>query len=136
MTRIPFNPMTLLAGLLVLGMGPLAAQQAAPCRLPVDTVLATRGQALFTSRACVGCHTIGQGQRLGPDLVGVTEKRDLGWLRRWLKNPTAMLASDSLAKALLAQSNNVAMPSLRLGDDEVEALLHYVARESRKACVK
>ncbi len=135
MTRIPFNPLTLLTGLLVLGVGPLAAQDA-PCRLPVDTVLAKRGQALFGSRGCVGCHSIGQGQRVGPDLAGVTGKRDFDWLRRWLKNPTAMLATDSLAKALLAQYNNVAMPTLRLEDEEVEALLHYIARESRKACVR
>ena len=125
----------LLAGLLLVGVGPLAAQDA-PCRLPVDTALAKRGQALFSSRACVGCHAIGQGKRVGPDLAGVTAQRDLDWLRRWIKNPAAMLATDSLAKALLAQYNNVPMPTLRLADDEVEALLHYIARESGKACVK
>jgi mono/diheme cytochrome c family protein len=125
----------LLGGFLALGLGPLAAQQA-PCRLPVDTALATRGQVLYGSRACVGCHSIGKGNRVGPDLAGVTAQRDLDWLRRWLKNPTAMLATDSLAKALLAQYNNVAMPTLRLADDEVDALIHYIARESGKACVK
>jgi len=125
----------LLAGLLVLGLAPLAAQ-GAPCRLPVDTALARRGEALFSSRACVGCHSIGKGKRVGPDLAGVTATRDLDWLRRWLKNPTAMLATDSLAKALLKQNNNVAMPMLRLADDEVEALIHYIARESGKACVR
>jgi len=125
----------LLAGLLVIGLAPLAAQ-GAPCRLPVDTALAKRGEALFSSRACVGCHSIGKGKRVGPDLAGVTATRDLDWLRRWLKNPTAMLATDSLAKALLKQNNNVAMPMLRLADDEVEALIHYIARESGKACVR
>jgi cytochrome c551/c552 len=125
----------LVAGFLALGLGPLAAQQA-PCGLPLDTALAKRGEPLFSSRACVGCHSIGKGKRVGPDLEGVTSKRDLDWLRRWLKNPTAMLASDSLAKALLVQNNNVAMPSMRLADDEVEALIHYIARESRKACVR
>jgi cytochrome c2 len=126
----------LFAGLLVLGSGPLAAQEAPPCRLPVDTVLAGRGQPLFSSRACVGCHSIGKGKRVGPDLEGVTARRDIDWLRRWLKNPTAMLATDSLAKALLAQNSNVPMPAMRLADDEVEALIHYIARESRKACVR
>jgi cytochrome c551/c552 len=125
----------LLAGLVVLGLAPLAAQDA-PCRLPVDTVLAKRGEALFSSRACVGCHSIGKGKRVGPDLAGVTATRDLDWLRRWLRNPTAMLATDSLAKALLKQNNNVPMPTLRLADDEVEALLHYMARASGKACVR
>jgi cytochrome c551/c552 len=126
---------SLLAGLLLVAVPPLAAQDA-PCRLPVDTVLAKRGQTLYSGRACLGCHSIGKGKSVGPDLAGVTEQRDLDWLRRWLKNPTAMLATDSLAKALLAQYNNVAMPTLRLADDEVEALLHYIARESRKTCVK
>ena len=128
-------PRLLFVGVLALGFGPLAAQDA-PCRLPVDTALARGGQALFSSRACLGCHAIGQGKRVGPDLAGVTERRDLDWLRRWLKNPTAMLATDSLAKALLKQNNNVPMPTLRLADDEVEALLHYIAHESRKACVQ
>jgi len=126
---------SLLAGLLLVAVPPLAAQEA-PCRLPVDTALAKRGQALYTGRACAGCHSIGQGKRVGPDLKGVTAQRDLDWLRRWLKNPTAMLATDSLAKALLAQYNNVPMPTLRLADNEVEALLHYMARESGKACVQ
>jgi len=126
---------SLLASLLLVGVQHLAAQDA-PCRLPVDTVMAKRGQALYTGRACQGCHSIGQGKRVGPDLKGVTAQRDLDWLRRWLKNPTAMLATDSLAKTLLAQYNNVAMPTLRLADTEVEALIHYMARESGKACVK
>jgi len=125
----------LAAGLWALGAGASAAQEAA-CALRTDSTLAKRGQALYSSRACVGCHSIGQGKRVGPDLAGVTAQRDLDWLRRFLKNPTAMLATDSLAKALLAQYNNVAMPTLRLADDEVEELLHYIARESGKACVR
>jgi len=44
-----------------------------------------------------------------------------------------MFETDSLAKALLAQYNNTRMPNLRLKDDEVEALLHYIAQESRTA---
>lgn len=125
----------LIAGLLLVGVQHLAAQDA-PCSLPVDTAMAKRGQALYTSRACLGCHSIGQGKRVGPDLKGVTAQRELAWLRRWLKDPAAMLATDSLAKALLAQYDNVPMPTLRLADNEVEALIHYIARESGKACVR
>jgi mono/diheme cytochrome c family protein len=127
---------SLLAGLLVLGGSTLAAQEATTngttsCIQP-DAALAKRGQSLFSNRGCVGCHSVGQGKRSGPDLAGVTEHRDLGWLRRWLKNPTAMFETDSIAKALLAQYNNTRMPNLRLKDDEVEALLHYIAQESRR----
>jgi cytochrome c2 len=128
---------SLLAGLLVLGGGRLAAQDstaaaASNCLQP-DTAMAKRGSSLFNSRGCVGCHSIGKGKRSGPDLAGVMERRNLGWLRRWLKNPTVMFETDSLAKALLAQYNYTRMPNLRLKDDEVEALLHYIAQESHKA---
>jgi mono/diheme cytochrome c family protein len=123
---------SLAAGLLVLGTaGTLAAQDssASSCLVP-DAAMAKRGQSLFNSRGCTGCHSIGGGKRSGPDLAGVTEHRDVAWLRRWLKNPTVMFETDSLAKALLAQYNNTRMPNLRLKDDEVESLLHYIAQES------
>lgn len=133
---------SLLAGLLVLGgAGRLAAQDSSAtgntgasgssCLQP-DAALAKRGQSLFNNRGCVGCHSIGQGKRSGPDLAGVTGRRELDWVRRFVKNPTPMFDSDSLAKALLAQYNNTRMPNLRLKDDEVEAVLHYIAQESQK----
>ena len=134
---IRWSKSSLLAGLLVLGGSTLAAQDStatpgSSCLQP-DAAMAKRGQSLFSSRGCVGCHSIGKGKRSGPDLINVTDHRDLGWLRRWLKNPTVMFETDSLAKALLAQYNNTRMPNLRLKDDEVEALLHYIAQESRTA---
>lgn len=127
---------SLLAGLLVFGMSTLNAQDSpsptSSC-LQVDGAMAKRGQSLFSSRGCVACHSVGQGKRSGPDLAGVTERRDLEWVRRFVKNPTPMFESDSLARALLAEYNNTRMPNLRLKDDEVEALLHYIVQESHKA---
>lgn len=109
----------------------LAAQEAAT-GLTVDPALARKGQSLWNNRGCTGCHSIGGGKRSGPDLAGVLERRELGWLRRWLKNPTEMLETDSLAQAMLAQYNNTKMPNLRLSDQDVEALLQFVAAESEK----
>lgn len=120
---------SLLAGLLVWGTGTAAAQQGG---LQVDAAAAKRGQSLFQSRGCIGCHSIGQGKRAGPDLAGVTQRRSLDWLRRWLANPTPMFDTDSTAKALLAQFNNTRMPNLRLKPDEVDALLQYIQQESDK----
>ena len=121
---------SLLAGLVVLGTGTAAAQQGA---MQVDAAAAKRGQSLFQNRGCVGCHSIGQGKRAGPDLAGVTQRRSLDWLRRWLANPTPMFDTDSTAKALLAEFNNTRMPNLRLKPDEVDALLHYIQQEGDKA---
>ena len=124
---------SLLAGLFALGAGGVGTAAAQQATLQVDAAVAKRGQTLFQNRGCVGCHSIGKGKRSGPDLAGVTQRRDLDWLRRWLKNPTPMFETDSIAKALLAEYNNTRMPNLRLKDDEVEALLQYMQQESDKA---
>jgi mono/diheme cytochrome c family protein len=121
---------------LVLPAG-LAAQgdslaAAANQRFVVDASQAKKGQSLWNSRGCTGCHSIGGGKRSGPDLAGVLELRDIGWLRRWLKNPTQMLETDSLAQSLLAQYNNTKMPNLRLADADIEALLHYIGQETER----
>jgi mono/diheme cytochrome c family protein len=125
---------SMLTSLFVLGVGGAggAEAQTPACAIQPDAALAKRGQSLFTNRGCIGCHSVGGGKRSGPDLAGVTQLRELDWLRRWMKNPTVMFETDSLAKALLAQYNNTKMPNMRLQDDEVEALLHYIAQESQK----
>jgi protein SCO1/2 len=87
----------------------------------------TRGQYLFATR-CNACHTIGEGDRVGPDLAGVTRARDRGWLERYLAAPDRMLAEgDPTAKALYERYERVAMPNLSLGREEVSALLDYLA---------
>ena len=43
-----------------------------------------------------------------------------------------MLASDSTAMALLAEAKGVKMANLKLSDTEIEALINYLADESRK----
>ncbi|MFU4581445.1 SCO family protein [Pseudomonas aeruginosa] len=84
------------------------------------------GRLLFR-RACAACHTIGQGEALGPDLQGVTSRRDKDWLRRFIQAPDQMLEQkDPTAMELFKQYNQVRMPNLRLGDEDVEVLIHYL----------
>jgi protein SCO1 len=84
------------------------------------------GQHLFQSR-CAACHTLGQGDRVGPDLQGVTARRDRTWLRRFIATPDQLLAEgDPLATALFTQYQKVQMPNLRLGEADVVALLAYL----------
>jgi protein SCO1/2 len=46
----------------------------------------SKAKCMFESR-CTSCHTVGGGGRMGPDLAGVTERRDAAWLKRYLKEP-------------------------------------------------
>jgi mono/diheme cytochrome c family protein len=98
----------------------------------VDPALAKLGKTTFANKGCVTCHSIGQGVRAGPDLLGVTATRDLTWLKNWLKDPATMLQTDSLAQALLAQAKGVKMPNLKLSEREIDGLLHYIQQESDK----
>jgi len=95
----------------------------------------TKGESLFRTR-CNVCHTIGPGDgifRAGPNLLGVTERRNHEWLDRWLAAPDQMLASgDPIAVELFEAYNQVAMPNLRLNRLEREYLLEYIATESRR----
>jgi protein SCO1 len=84
------------------------------------------GVLLFQSR-CSACHTIGKGDAVGPDLAGVTTRRDRDWLVRYLRAPDQMLAEqDAIAVALLAKYKNVPMPNLRLSESEIAIVLSYL----------
>ena len=88
------------------------------------------GQALFV-KACASCHTIGQGDLVGPDLQGVTARRDRTWLSRFLQAPDVMRAKqDPLAVALSARFPGVTMPNLGLSATDVGDLLAYVETQT------
>ena len=96
------------------------------------------GESLFRTR-CSACHVIGfsdDGQvveKPGPNLFGVTERRDRDWLARWLKEPDRMLAEgDPTAIELYGAFNGLPMPNLRLKGSEIEELLAYMESESRR----
>jgi mono/diheme cytochrome c family protein len=111
--------------MLLVGAHAAAAQKPA---FTVDKKLAESGKKLFTEKGCVACHTIGKGQLVGPDLKGVTDRRSIAWLERWLHDPPAMVASDSIAKAL-RKDYPVEMPNLQLTPDEIRAVINYLAKK-------
>jgi cytochrome c2 len=88
-----------------------------------------KGEALFQSKGCVACHTIGKGKLVGPDLKGVTNRRDQEWITKWLKDPDTMIRTDPTAKELLKQYL-VPMPNQGLTDQDIQALIAYLKHEA------
>jgi protein SCO1/2 len=123
------NPQFLATTILHFFDGYRAAQP--PSYAKAATTNIDRSAYLFNSR-CAACHTIGKGDRVGPDLWNVTAKRDPAWLARYIAAPDRVLASgDPIAAKLFARYKRVAMPNLSLGPDDVKTLLSYIERQSR-----
>lgn len=90
----------------------------------------TRGEYLFRTR-CTSCHTLGGGDDMGPDLIGVTTRRDPAWLARWLKEPDEMIEEgDPIAMQLLSRYQELRMPNLGLNDVDVRALIEFLETQT------
>jgi protein SCO1 len=99
-----------------------------------SAVDADKGAYLFRTR-CAACHTVGDGNSVGPDLLGVSSIRDRTWLTHFIEMPDRMVTErDPIATALYAKYKQVQMPNLRLGDPDVAALITYL--DAQTAAVK
>ncbi|HSF05870.1 MAG TPA: multicopper oxidase domain-containing protein [Methylomirabilota bacterium] len=85
---------------------------------------AVAGKLNFESK-CLACHSVGEGKKLGPDVAGVTRRRNDAWLTRWLKDPAKMLDTDPDAQAMLKEYNNLPMPNQSLSDTEIRQFIKY-----------
>ncbi len=89
--------------------------------------LAEQGESIFQQK-CSTCHTIGGGDTpMGPDLVGVTERRDRQWLQRIITEPGELIAEGDPVALRLKDQYGMAMPDMGLSRDEVEAVLAFLA---------
>ena len=84
------------------------------------------GKATFDS-LCAGCHTIGGGKKVGPDLAGLPSRSKLEWVRQFILVPDKVIAAgDPIAKRLLSEYSNVPMPNLGVTDAQIGPLLAYL----------
>ena len=90
------------------------------------------GQILF-KRICAPCHTIGVGDRVGPDLRDVTARRDRAWLTNFIRNPKKMFVDkDPIVLAMAEKFPGVRMPVLGISDSDAEELLSYLDEQSAR----
>ncbi|MCE9521363.1 MAG: SCO family protein [Alphaproteobacteria bacterium] len=130
--RSPYDHPKILANLLTDSLGKYVGgsnKSLQPFSVAAEIKGQTRGDILFRTR-CTACHTIGGGDKLGPDLKGVVAARPRDWLTRWLKEPDKMIAEkDPVALALKARYRNLPMPNLGLNDIDAAALIEYLEKE-------
>lgn len=88
---------------------------------------ATRGKALFTEY-CKQCHATSDEVVVGPGLKGVQERKNIAWLREWVRNSPKVIASgDKYAVELFNKYNRAPMNTFPdFKDEDIDAILKYV----------
>jgi len=88
-----------------------------------------RGKYLF-GRDCVACHTIGHGDKIGPDLLGVNHVRSQQWMMQIIQHPDQLIEQkDPVATALL-KKYNVRMPNTYVDDLEAGLIIRYIEEQT------
>lgn len=95
--------------------------------LSSDPAVVARGQKVFKDRGCGACHQFGT-KLVGPDLVGVTQRRSVTWIARQIAAPERMTREDPVAKQLY-QDLMVQMTNQKVPPDELAPLISYLASE-------
>lgn len=130
--RLRIRPFPLAGGLILTGLALVigsalafvsTARAEAPA-LPAPQQ-AEDGAAIFDAK-CAGCHSIGGGKRVGPDLQDVAVRREPAWIKDFISDPDKMLASDPVAEQLLKDFNNLRMPNLGLTPEQADALVVFL----------
>ncbi len=98
--------------------------------LPSDSLSLTalKGKGLFESN-CIACHAI-HNVRVGPALKDITERRDLQWIKSFVRDPERKIKveKDPYAVALYNQYNETQMTAFpSLSDTEIEAIVAYLS---------
>jgi len=89
------------------------------------------GQVLF-KKLCSSCHMFKVGNRVGPDLYGVTSRRSRDWLTRFIMSPERLhKQKDPTALALAGKFPGVRMPNLGLTENDAVDLISYLDSQSK-----
>lgn len=85
------------------------------------------GKEVFNSKGCIGCHGFGTGDKpTGPDLKGVTQRRNKEWLKKWITDPAEMAKTDPVAQELVKKFNGTMMIKIPLSDKELNDVIEYL----------
>jgi cytochrome c2 len=93
--------------------------------------LAAGGARIFRAKGCTRCHTVGDGDRDGPDLAGITERRSYAWIVMMLTQPEYMVQADHTAQQLLIE-HFLEMPDLEITVEEARAVWAYLESGARR----
>ncbi|WP_339923881.1 c-type cytochrome [uncultured Cyclobacterium sp.] len=94
--------------------------------IPDSEEAISAGQSIFNAN-CKTCHRLDQ-KLIGPALRGVTDRRELAWVKQFITNSQVLIqGGDADAVALFKEFNNTVMPAHDfLSDGDLTNLLSYI----------
>ncbi len=99
-----------------------------------EAVAIAAGDALFRNN-CAQCHAVND-RIVGPALGGITKRRTMPWVIKWVKNSSKIIASDDeYAVKLFADYGKQQMPAFpQLSGKDIENIVAWVnSQEDKKA---
>ncbi len=85
---------------------------------------------------CADCHSIGEGDMKGPDLIGVERKYSEEWLVKFILSAKTMINSgDQKAVKIWEKYEKKKMPDTKLSEAEIISLIDYI-RSLNKSTVE
>ncbi len=106
------------------------------CALRIGSASAQSPQSsagTMFEKKCYSCHNIGNGDKKGPDLKGLTARRSGAWIHEFAKSPAAMnRKGDPAAAELFRKFAPEVMPDQDLTDDQIDALVAFIEDLSKK----
>lgn len=100
------------------------------CALTARPAAAVDAKKVFNQR-CTACHTYGKGVKVGPDLKGVTVRRQRPWLQQFIRSSSKVIAGgDPTATELFRTFKKQRMPDWTdLTPQDVSTILDWLAAD-------
>ncbi len=97
--------------------------------------------AKFFQKTCTQCHTIGGGDKIGPDLAGLSKRRKVDWIVKFVNYPDGMINGDEeekgyekpdpIAQKVYALYKPQMMAEQEMTKAQVEAVLKYIDAQKK-----
>ena len=95
--------------------------------LPMDEATLARGEAVYTAKGCAACHQFGS-KLVGPDLVGVGDRRTPPWIARMIARPEIMIKDDPVARKLYGEMMTP-MANQGVAEADLLPLIAYISHK-------
>jgi mono/diheme cytochrome c family protein len=95
---------------------------------------AAEGEQIFKNN-CAACHNTSAEALVGPGLQGISQRRPIDWIVKWVHNPQAVIASgDKYANELYNKFNKAAMtPYPGYSEAQIKSVVAYIDAQAAPA---